>query len=149
MLSAFERIPVNRSRPKRPMTDPKAFYRDYIACLNARRFDELAAFVAEEVTHNGRRMSWRGYADMIAADVAAIPDLTFEIVFLVAEADTIACRIAFDCTPQKPFLGLVPTGRRVAFAEHVFYRLRDGRIFEVFSLIDRDAIAAQLAGPAR
>jgi len=32
----------------------------------------------------------------------------------------------------------------VTFDEHVFYRVTDGRIREVHSLIDRDAIAAQI-----
>ena len=51
----------------------------------------------------------------------------------------------FDCTPQGEFLGLKPNGKPVSFAEHVFYRWRDGRIHEVWSLIDQPAIQAQLA----
>jgi predicted ester cyclase len=42
------------------------------------------------------------------------------------------------------FFGLAPTGRRISFCEHVFYRFRDGRIAQVWSLIDRDAVATQL-----
>jgi hypothetical protein len=54
-------------------------------------------------------------------------------------------RMADHCTPQRDFLGFRPDGRRLVFAEHVFYRYRDGRIAEVTSLIDRAAIAAQPA----
>jgi predicted ester cyclase len=32
----------------------------------------------------------------------------------------------------------------VAFAEHVFYRFRDGRIEQVWSLIDTDALRDQM-----
>ncbi|WP_245280042.1 ester cyclase [Hyphomicrobium sp. 99] len=42
-------------------------------------------------------------------------------------------------------LGLKPNGKKISFSEHVFYKLRDGRISEVRSLIDRDAVARQLA----
>jgi predicted ester cyclase len=37
-------------------------------------------------------------------------------------------------------------GRRMAFAEHVLYRLRQGRIERVWSLLDRDAVRDQAAG---
>jgi predicted ester cyclase len=40
--------------------------------------------------------------------------------------------------------GFSPNGKRLIFAEHVFYLFRDGRIAAVLSLIDRAAIAAQL-----
>ncbi len=85
------------------------------------------------------------YQNLIAGDVAAIPDLFFDIQVLVVAGDWIACRLHFACTPQREFLGLQPNGKAVSFAEHVFYKLRDGKIFEVLSLIDRPAIERQLA----
>jgi predicted ester cyclase len=56
----------------------------------------------------------------------------------------VACRLWFECTPVGEFLGLEPTGVRVAFAEHVFYEFEDGRIRRVRSLIDRSAVERQL-----
>jgi predicted ester cyclase len=56
----------------------------------------------------------------------------------------VACRLVFDCTPQREFLGFTADGRRVTFAEHVFYRFENDRIAAVWSLIDRAAIAEQL-----
>ena len=41
---------------------------------------------------------------------------------------SVAARLLFACTPQHAFLGFTPDGRRLVFAEHVFYRYRDGRI---------------------
>ena len=41
-------------------------------------------------------------------------------------------------------LGLPVDGRRVSFGENVFYEIRDGKIAQVWSIIDRDAIRAQL-----
>ena len=55
-----------------------------------------------------------------------------------------AARLLFDCTPVGGFLGLPVNGRRVSFAENVFYGFADGRIEEVWSVIDRAAIEAQL-----
>ena len=81
---------------------------------------------------------------MITADITAIPDLIFDAQILVASDDQVACRLVFDCTPQQEFLGLLPNGERLCFAEHVFYDFPDGRIAAVWSLIDRPAIEAQL-----
>lgn len=44
------------------------------------------------------------------------------------------------------FLGLAVNGKRVSFTENVFYQFRDGKIAQVWSVIDKAAIEAQL-GP--
>jgi predicted ester cyclase len=124
--------------------DLEARYRAYLAVLNDRRLDDLEHYVQDELTYNGAPMSRRQYQDLIAADVAAIPDLTYDAHLVVASGDHVACRLVFTCTPEREFLGFTPDGRRLTFAEHVFYRFEDGRIAAVWSLIDRAAIAEQL-----
>jgi predicted ester cyclase len=123
-------------------------YRAYLAALNERRLDDLALYVQDDLTYNGEAMTRDRYRDMIAADIAAIPDLTYDAHLVVADGDWVACRIVFDCTPQGDFLGFSPNGARLSFAEHVFYRFRDDRISAVSSLIDRFAIKTQLDAPA-
>jgi predicted ester cyclase len=121
-------------------------YRDYLTVLDERRFDELSDYVHDALTYNDAPMTGRQYRDLIEADVAAIPDLFYAIETLVVSGDEVACRIRFDCTPEREFLGgFVPDGRRLSFTEHVFYRFREGRIAHVWSLIDRDEIRRQLA----
>lgn len=120
-------------------------YRKYIDALNTGRFRELAPYLNDELTYNGRRLTREDYQNMIANDHDAIPDLHFHVDLLVVDGDDIACKLDFNCTPEKEFLGLKPNGRKISFSEHVFYRLRDGRISEVRSLIDRDAVARQFA----
>jgi predicted ester cyclase len=124
--------------------DLEARYRAYLDVLNERRLDDLVHYVQDEVSYNGETMTRRQYQDLIAADIAAIPDLIFDAHIIVASGDLVACRLVFDCTPQHEFLGFSPNGERLRFAEHVFYHFRDGRIAAVSSLIDRPAIEAQL-----
>jgi predicted ester cyclase len=119
-------------------------YREYLDVLNERRLDDLVHYVHDELSYNGQTMTRRQYRDLIAADVTAIPDLFFDAHIIVASGDQVACRLVFDCTPQQEFLGFSPNGKRLIFAEHVFYLFHDGRIAAVSSLIDRAAIAAQL-----
>ncbi|MEQ5834714.1 ester cyclase [Marinobacter sp. NFXS9] len=52
--------------------------------------------------------------------------------------------LAYDCTPTERFLDLNVYGRRVSFAENVFYEFRDEKIVQVWSVIDKAAIEAQL-----
>ncbi len=124
----------------------KSTYLAYLAVLNERRFGDLDGFVEDTLTYNDARLTRQEYADLIAADTRAIPDLHFDAQLLLADVDTIACRLWFHCTPTEVFLGLAPTGRLISFAEHVFYRFRGGRIAQVWSVIDRDAVATQLTG---
>ncbi|MDX6257825.1 MAG: hypothetical protein QOJ11_4159 [Frankiales bacterium] len=129
-----------------PHASLEARYLAYLDALNDRRFSDLAEFVHDELTYNDDVLTRQQYADMIAADTMAVPDLRFDVRLLLTSDDVVACRLWFDCTPTGTFFGRAPTGRRIAFCEHVFYRFRAGRIAQVWSLIDRDAVATQLTG---
>ena len=128
------------------MTSPDlaALYRAYIACLNAQDWPNLGAFVDDEAIHNGRRLGLAGYRAMLERDFDEIPDLFFDVQLLVADPLYVASRIGFDVTPRGKFLGLDVDGRRVSFAENVIYAFRGGKIVEVWSVVDRAAIEAQL-----
>lgn len=119
-------------------------YRDYIACLNRQDWAGLERFVHDEVRHNGRQLGLAGYRAMLVKDFREIPDLRFDVRMLVCDPPLVASRLVFDCTPAGRFLGLDVDGRRVVFAENVFYEFRDGRIAQVWSVIDKAAIEAQL-----
>src|SRR5947209_19562842 len=56
----------------------------------------------------------------------------------------LASRLGFDCTPKGKFLGLHVNGKRVSFTENVFYEFRREKIEQVWSVIDKAAIEAQL-----
>ena len=120
-------------------------YRRYIDCLNRRDWASLGEFVAHDAIHNDRPLGLAGYRAMLEQDVRDIPDLRFDIELLAAEPPVIASRLRFDCTPRQVFLGLNVDGRRIAFSENVFYAWRDGKIAQVWSIIDKAAIEAQLS----
>jgi predicted ester cyclase len=119
-------------------------YRAYIACLNAQDWPGLDQFLQHDVRHNGRPFGLAGYRAMLERDFEEIPDLRFNIELMVCEPPYVASRLRFDCRPKNLFLGLAVNGRRVVFAENVFYRFRSGKIEEVWSVIDKAAIEAQL-----
>lgn len=120
------------------------FYRDYIACLNRRDWPALGQFVHDEVAHNARPLGLAGYRAMLEQDVREIPDLQFRIEMLISDPPRIAARLKFDCAPGGIFFGLPVNGKRVSFHENVFYEFREGKIRQVWSVIDKAAIEVQL-----
>jgi len=125
-------------------TDLSDVYRDYIACLNTQDWPKLGYFVDDDVSHNGRRIGLSGYRDMLEKDFDDIPDLHFNIRMLISDPPRLASRLGFECRPKGMFLGLNVDGRKISFAENVFYEFRNEKIIEVWSVIDKAAIEAQL-----
>jgi len=125
-------------------TDLSSVYQDYIACLNRQDWPKLGQFVHDEVIHNGRRVGLSGYLEMLERDFDEIPDLYFDVQMLVSDPPYIASRIVFNCTPKGKFFGIHVNGKKVSFSENVIYEFRDGKIIQVWSVIDKAAIEAQL-----
>jgi predicted ester cyclase len=119
-------------------------YRAYIACLNRQDWPNLHRFVADDARHNGRPFGLKGYCAMLERDFEEIPDLQFNIELLICDPPHVASRLRFDCRPKGLFLGLPVNGRRVNFAENVFYRFEGVKVAEVWSVVDKGAIEAQL-----
>ncbi|WP_128925226.1 ester cyclase [Bradyrhizobium guangxiense] len=119
-------------------------YRNYIACLNRQDWPALGRFVHDDVVHNARPLGLSGYRAMLERDFREIPDLRFDIALLISDPPCIASRLQFDCTPIGTFMGLAVNGRRVSFCENVFYEFGNDRIRQVWSVIDKAAIEAQL-----
>lgn len=119
-------------------------YRGYIACLNAQDWDRLGLFVDEAVEYNAGQVGLAGYRRMLEDDFRAIPDLRFVIEFLVSDPPRIASRLQFDCHPKGMLFGLPVNGKRVKFAENVFYEFAGERIRKVWSVIDKAAVAQQV-----
>jgi predicted ester cyclase len=125
-------------------SDLSNVYRGYIACLNQQDWPKLDEFVHDEVCYNGQRIGMLGYREMLEKDFYEIPDLYFDIQLLISDPPYIASRLKFDCTPKGKFLGLQVDGKRVSFSENVFYEFRGEKIWQVWSVIDKAAIEAQL-----
>ncbi len=125
--------------------DLVSIYLSYLSCLNERQWPDLGDYVANELSYNGTPMTLGDYRAMLEKDVDAIPDLQFQPELLLADDHVVACRLYFRCTPRHTFLGFEPTGDEVSFPEHVFYRFDGGRIVEVWSVIDKQAIREQVS----
>jgi predicted ester cyclase len=125
-------------------TELSSIYRDYIACLNKQDWPKLEQFVRDDVFYNDQRIGLEGYRKLLQRDYNDIPDLSFNIQLLISDPPYLASRLRFDCTPKGMFLGLYVNGKSVSFTENVFYEFRGGKIWHVWSVIDKEAIENQL-----
>ena len=133
----------------------RTFLNRYVRALNERDVEELALVVADELVHNGERMTRRQWWEgPVGEHLAAVPDQTWTVEDVVIAGDRIVVRYQDSGTPTGRWIGLAPTGARISFREHVFYTVRGGRITEVWSVYDSEIIRRQLstgipAGDAR
>jgi predicted ester cyclase len=122
------------------MNDPdrrERQYRAYIEALNERRLDDAQRYYADRVVYNGVEMTsdqWLRQAIVETLDV--IPDFRWSIDRVVVEGLDIAARLIDSGVVTRQWRGVPVTGTPVHFDEHVFYRLSNDRVAEVWSMID-------------
>jgi steroid delta-isomerase-like uncharacterized protein len=94
--------------------------------------DELHAPGFVDRSSAGRAPGREGFKEGIAQLYAAFPDFYCEIQDLVVDeaAGKVAIRWAASGTHRGPFMGLEPTGRRIAFQGIEIIRIEDERIVE-------------------
>lgn len=81
----------------------------------------------------------------IAADFrAAFPDLRMVVDLVLAEGDLVAARWTTEGTNTGAWAGRPPTGKRATFSGVNIFRLRDGKVVELWNHRDDLGLAQQL-----
>jgi predicted ester cyclase len=97
--------------------------------LNGGRLEVIDELYAPELAVAARR--W------IRPFRVSFPDVRMEVVELLGEGDKVVGRFTCSATHLGAWLGHAPTGRRFERVDEVsIFRLRDGRIIQVWSLED-------------
>jgi predicted ester cyclase len=127
-------------------SDLREFYLRYIAELNAHRFDQMDEFIDDRTTLNGEPATRDDLIAVQKADVAAVPDLHWELQELLFDGDRLAARLVNTGTPVKEWLGGEPTGASFKITEYAIYQVRNGRFVHMTALHDAAEMLRQLAG---
>ena len=84
-----------------------------------------------------------------AAFVAAFSDASRTEHTLIAEGDLVAFRSTLEMTHTGEFMGAVGTGQRISVVEMGFFRIANGKIAEMWGLLDSMGLLTQVrAGPS-
>ncbi|HSE05403.1 MAG TPA: ester cyclase [Methylomirabilota bacterium] len=78
---------------------------------------------------------------------AAFPDSEATLEDILAEGDRVAYRLTIRGTHRGSFLGVEPTGRRVAVAFYAIVRVEGGKLAEEWGGLDQVDLLRQLREP--
>ena len=126
-------------------------YRQYVEDIfNLRRFDLADQYYLPDVILHSASpgvASGRGvehFKGLARGFFASFPDAHFSVEEVVTQDDRLAARLIIEGTHKAEFLGVAPTGKRIYVYDFVNYRIEDGRIVEVWSLVDMMLLLEQL-----
>ncbi len=99
------------------------------------------------IDHNpapGQEPTLGGFKQKVAGFAAAFPDLAEDLQEAVGTGDTVATRWAVTGSLQQELMGISPAGQRISVEGMNFYRLRAGRITDIWTQFDGVGLMQQL-----
>ncbi len=109
-------------------------------------FDEI--FADSYVMHNmpvpNMPGTKEGFRKLVLATRQAFPDVKAHIDDMVAEGDFAVFHDHVEATSTGDFMGVPPNGKRIAWTEIHFLRIKDNRIAEHWANFDQFGILMQL-----
>ncbi|RKF57451.1 hypothetical protein OnM2_074049 [Erysiphe neolycopersici] len=126
----------------------KTTFLAYIEALNTHKPQtstlDLSNYMHSELTVNNETYTLSEYETSLLKLMNAASDFHISVQKLVVEGPTVATRFLVTCTPEKQYMGYPPNGKRIEYAEHVFYRFNGTKCCEISALIDIRAVKRQL-----
>jgi len=90
-----------------------------------------------------------GHEGFARAFYEAFPDLRHETELVVADADHAVVRAWLQGTQRGGFLGIPATRRAIAVVMHVFLKIENGQVSELYGVFDEAGLLRQLGVLAR
>ncbi|MEG3616142.1 ester cyclase [Isoptericola haloaureus] len=116
---------------------------------NEQRFEALAPTLGTFALHVEGRSRTTDLAELeaiVGAWHEAFDGLRFAVHAVTASDDVAAVHATLHGTHRGPWQGLAPTGRSIEVEHMFFFRFAGERITDVWEMLDRPAMAAQLEG---
>jgi predicted ester cyclase len=85
-----------------------------------------------------------GTATLLQDTLTAFPDVNASVQQWVVEGDLVTAVVTFTGTHQAEFMGVAATGRPVAWSIIDVFRVRDGKVVELWHNVPNDDILAQI-----
>jgi steroid delta-isomerase-like uncharacterized protein len=128
--------------------DAERLLRAWVEAADAGRLDAFEDYLHPDVVvHAPLGLSTKGIDEERAVwrdALSAMPDIRHTIQDVVASGTTVAARVLVTGTHDGDFGGIPRTGRSFSFDQVLFAHLRDGKIVELWEVIDSAAMLTQL-----
>jgi steroid delta-isomerase-like uncharacterized protein len=85
-----------------------------------------------------------GFKEKVAGFKAVFPDLEEDLQDIIASGDTVATRWVVTGSQQQEFMGIPASGQKVRVEGMNFYRLKDGRVTDIWTQFDGVGMMQQL-----
>ena len=85
-----------------------------------------------------------GFKQKVAGFAAVFPDLAEDLQDIVANGDTVATRWVLTGSQQQDFMGIPASGQKIKVEGMNFYRLKDGRVTDIWAQFDGVGLMQQL-----
>ena len=123
----------------------EATYRLLLDLISHQRYDRWdEVFSPDAVLHTLSNPTPAGIQEMNDPFFAAFPDISLEVVNLVATETYVAGNLRWSGTHTGDLFGLPPTGKPIAITEIETVRLEGHRIAELWNVFDLAALFDQL-----
>ena len=99
------------------------------------------------VDHNpapGHEPTLAGFKQKVAGFKAIFPDLEDDLQDIAADGDTVATRWVVTGSQQQELMGIPATGRTIRVEGMNFYRLKDGRVSDIWTQFDAVGMMQQV-----
>ena len=99
------------------------------------------------VDHNpapGHEPTLAGFKQKVAFFQAIFPDLEEDLQDIIASGDTVATRWIVTGSLQREFMGIPADGQTIRVEGMNFYRLKDGRVTDIWTQFDGVGMMQQL-----
>ena len=104
--------------------------------FNRGRLDVAAEIFAPEFIDHGHEQFTsktggpRGFAELVQAVRAALPDINATIKNVIADGDYVAMWNTATATHRGTLFGMPPSGKRISMKDFHFFRFSNGKIVE-------------------
>ncbi|HJY61418.1 MAG TPA: ester cyclase [Streptosporangiaceae bacterium] len=107
--------------------------------------DELAdPGLADHNPAPGHEPTLAGFKQKVAGFKAVFPDLVEDLQDIIASGDTVATRWVVTGSLQQELMGIPASGQAIRVEGMNFYRLKDGRVTDIWTQFDGVALMQQL-----
>ena len=86
-----------------------------------------------------------GFKQKVALFKAIFPDLEEDLRDVVASGDTVATRWVLTGSQRQDFMGIQASGQAIRVEGMNFYRLKDGRVTDIWTQFDGVTLMRQLS----